>query len=143
MKKETKELVEFIKDCVFRYQTELKRGEVDVGMIDGEKENQTCDKAITFLNSLPEIESHLCNGGYIQDSNEIPCCHGDKVRFKLSHCLAMEKHIKEHGEVSTGTLEWNSHIRAFIIKFDNATWGGDWVCFDAGNDEIEWFEKVV
>ena len=30
MKEETKELVEFIKDCVFRYQTELKRGEVDV-----------------------------------------------------------------------------------------------------------------
>ena len=82
MKQETKELVEFIKDCVFRYQTELKRGEVDVGMIDGEEENKTCDKAITFLNSLPEIELHLCNGGYIQDKNGTPCCDGDKVKIK-------------------------------------------------------------
>lgn len=81
MKEETKELVEFIKDCVFRYQTELKRGEVDIGMIEGEKEDKTCDKAITFLDSLPEIESHLCRGGYIQDENGTPCCEGDKVRF--------------------------------------------------------------
>ena len=82
MKEETKELVEFIKDCVFRYQTELKRGEVDVGMIDGEEENKTCDKAIKFLDSLPEVESHLCRGGYIQDRNGTPCCDGDKVEVK-------------------------------------------------------------
>ena len=79
MKQETKELVEFIKDCVFRYQTELKRGEVDIGMIDGEEEDKTCDKAITFLNSLSETESHLCRGGYIQDRNGTPCCDGDTI----------------------------------------------------------------
>ena len=142
MKRETQELVEFIKDCVLRYQTELQRGEVDIGMIDGYKEDSSCNKAITFLDSLPEIESKLCFGGYILDSNKTPCCHGDKVKFKMIDCLAMEKHIEENGDISTGTLEWNPHIRAFIIRFDNATWDGDWVCFDAGNDEIEWFEKV-
>lgn len=81
MKQETKELVEFIKDCVFRYQTELKRGEVDLGMIDGEEEDKTCNKAIAFLNSLPKIESHLTKGGYIQDKNGTPCCDGDKILF--------------------------------------------------------------
>ena len=79
MKQETKELVEFIKDCVFRYQTELKRGEVNIGLIDGEKEVKSCDKAITFLDSLPEIESHLCRGGYIQDKSGTPCCDGDEI----------------------------------------------------------------
>lgn len=102
MKKETKELVEFIKDCVFRYQTELKRGEVDVGVIDGEEEDKTCDKAITFLNSLPEIESHLCRGGYIQDRNGTPCCDGDKVKVK----------DKEY------TLYWSKSDGCFYMRSD-------------------------
>ena len=37
-----------------------------------------------LFNSLPEIEKHLCLGGYIQDKNGTPCCHEDKVRFKFS-----------------------------------------------------------
>lgn len=136
MKQKTKELIDWIKKQINLC------GECLVAQPEGCWKDDK-DKAFKFLDSLPKIESHLCRGGYILDSKETPCCHGDKVRFKLSHCLTMEKHIKEHGETSTGTLEWNSHIRAFIIRFDNATWGGDWICFDAGNDEIEWFEKVV
>lgn len=138
MKEETKELIEWMKCQILISQDQsafiTKSAE--------EKFRTNKETAIQFLETLPEIESHLCFGGYIQDRNGTPCCHGDKVRFKLSHCLTMEKHIKEHREISTGTLEWNSRIRAFIIRFDNATWDGDWVCFDAGNDEIEWFEKM-
>ena len=106
MKKETKELVEFIKDCVFRYQTELKRGEVDVGMIDGEEEDKTCDKAITFLNSLPEIESHLCRGGYIQDRNGTPCCDGDVI---INESILDKQKEK-------GILYWSKNDSRFYFK---------------------------
>ena len=106
MKKETKELVEFIKDCVFRYQTELKRGEVDVGMIDGEEEDKTCDKAINFLDSLPEIESHLCKGGYIQDKNGVPCCDGDQI---------INPSILD-GVKELGTLYWSKSDCRFYFK---------------------------
>lgn len=106
MKKETKELVEFIKDCVFRYQTELKRGEVDIGMIDGEKEDKTCDKAITFLDSLPEIESHLCRGGYIQDRNGTPCCDGDVI---INESILDKQKEK-------GILYWSKNDSRFYFK---------------------------
>ena len=116
MKEETKELVEFIKDCVFRYQTELKRGEVDVGMIDGEEENKTCDKAIKFLDSLPEIESRLCRGGYIQDRNETPCCDGDKVVYRT----------KEY------TLRWSKPYSRFFLEAERSVRD----IWDFGNNEI-------
>lgn len=106
MKKETKELVEFIKDCVFRYQTELKRGEVDIRMIDGEEEDKTCNKAITFLDSLPEIESHLCRGGYVQDKNGIPCCDGDQI---INPSLL-------DGAKELGTLYWSKSDCRFYCK---------------------------
>ena len=104
MKEETKELVDFIKDCVIRYQTELKRGEVDIGLIDGVKEDKTCDKAITFLNSLQEIESHLCRDGYIQDEDGKPCCDGDKVMYRN----------KEY------TLQWSHPYSRFFLKADKS-----------------------
>ena len=106
MKQETKELVEFIKDCVFRYQTELKRGEVDIGMINGEKEDKTCDKAITFLNSLPEFELRLCRGGYIQDRNGTPCCDGDVIINKSILDKQKEK----------GILYWSKNDSRFYFK---------------------------
>ena len=124
MKKETKELVEFIKDCVFRYQTELKRGEIDIGMIDGEKEDKTCDKAIAFLDSLPEIESHLCRGGYIQDRNGTPCCDGDNVRFVVTDAT--------DDEWCLGRLIWKPKLSAFQI-ISNA-----FTCFVSN---VKWFEK--
>lgn len=125
MKKETKELVEFIKDCVFRYQTELKRGEVDVGMIDGEKEDKTCDKAITFLDSLPEIESHLCRGGYIQDKNGTPCCDGDQLK-----CVLIEYPQEDW---FYGKLTWNANDGVFEIYTNTNTYTVT---------HMSWFEKV-
>ena len=106
MKEETKELVEFIKDCVFRYQTELKRGEVDVEITDREKENKTCDKAINFLDSLPKIESHLCRGGYIQDKNGTPCCDGDQI---------INPNLLD-GVKELGTLYWSKSDCCFYFK---------------------------
>ena len=81
MKKETKELISWLKEHLSHYRIELATGRVKIGMVAGEKEEERAFAAIDFLNTLPEIESHLCRGGYIQDENGTPCCEGDKVRF--------------------------------------------------------------
>ena len=73
-------------------------------MIDGEEEDKTCDKAITFLNSLPEIESHLCRGGYIQGRNGIPCCDGDKVIVVAQNFV--------------GVLRWDVYDKKFVVTDD-------------------------
>lgn len=142
MKEETKELVEFIKDCVFRYQTELKRGEVDIGMIDGEKEDKTCDKAITFLDSLPEIESHLCRGGYIQDRNGTPCCDGDKVRFEFEDKTYEENWKDKYSRIMIGVLQFSVETKSFCIIFGPENYGYDWIDWTTSDYGCKWFEKV-
>jgi hypothetical protein len=70
MKQETKKLIEWMK--------------IQLGLLrtnTNEIINNSVDKSITFLDSLPEIESKLCRGGYIQDKNGTPCCDGDKILF--------------------------------------------------------------
>ena len=75
MKQETKDLIQWIKDtivnCPYLAMPNFIRADSD------EKK----EDAINFLNSLPELESHLCRGGYIQDKNGTPCCDGDKILF--------------------------------------------------------------
>ena len=95
-------------------------------------------EVINFLNSLPEIESHLCRGGYIQDRNGTPCCHGDKVMFKIFDCESLKHLIEIYGSITNGILEWNPDMRAFIITFGD----GDWLDFTCSNDGVQWFEKV-
>ena len=75
MKKETKELIKWIKEAceAFVYQSKDFKENLS--------RDKTCDEAIKFLESIPEIESHLCRGGYIQDKNGTPCCDGDKILF--------------------------------------------------------------
>lgn len=67
-----------------------------------------CDRAIEFLDTLPEIESKLCQGGYIKDENGTPCCHGDKI-------------IVDMFGKKVYTLEWNPKQRCFcfVRPFDN------------------------
>ena len=74
MKKETKELIDWIKKQISLAGTIV----TDVSQPCWQQDR---DKAIKFLDSLPEIESHLCRGGYIQDKNGTPCCDGDKILF--------------------------------------------------------------
>ena len=142
MKKETKELVEFIKDCILRYQTEFKRGEVDIGMIDEKKEDKTCDKAITFLDSLPKIESHLCRGGYIQDKNGTPCCDGDKVKFKFIESWYEDNFKDRYTPVVEGVLKFCQETKKFYIQFGPYHNGYDWLDWSTDGDGCEWFEKV-
>ena len=71
MKQETKDLLTWIEIALNNYASEKNN------MITRDK----CNKALAFLNSLPEIEAKLCRGGYIQDKNGTPCCDGDKILF--------------------------------------------------------------
>lgn len=135
MKQETKELLEWIEKQINLAGTIV----TDVSQPYWQEDR---DKALKFLNSLPEIESKLCRGGYIQDKNGTPCCNGDRVKFQISETPSMERHIEKHGAICDGILKWNPTIRAFIIMFDKPTWKGDWIDFGAGNDDIEWFEKI-
>ena len=63
MKQETKELIDWIKKQISLAGTIV----TDVSQPCWQ---QDLDKAIKFLDSLPEIESHLCRGGYIKDKNK-------------------------------------------------------------------------
>ena len=84
------------------YKTKLLKHEVENINKDAEKE--MCKKFAEFINSLPEIESHLCNGGYIQDTNGTPCCDGDRI-------LVLPQNF-------VGTLKWESSDRRFVVMDD-------------------------
>lgn len=91
MKQETKELVKWIRNHIA-----MKAEETFVPY-----DNKRAQAEI-FLDSLPEIESHLCRGGYIQDRNGTPCCDGDKVKIK----------DKEY------TLYWSKSDGCFYMRSD-------------------------
>lgn len=98
MKKETKELVEFIKSAMNCVREEaVKQNAQSLWWF------STYDKAVEFLNSLPEIESRLCRGGYIQDKNGNLCCDGDKVKYDGESC----------------TLFWSRLDSCFYVKRSN------------------------
>ena len=89
MKQKTKILIEWIK-----LHLELIRTQKN------EIINNNVDNAIGLLNLLPDLESKLCHGGYIQDVNGVPCCNGDKIK---------------QGN-TTGVLYWSKHDFRFYRK---------------------------
>lgn len=97
MKKETKKLIDWIKKQISLAGTIV----TDVSQPCWQQDR---DKAIQFLDSLPEIESHLCRGGYIQGSNGTPCCDGDKI-------LVLPQNF-------VGTLKWEASARRFVVMDD-------------------------
>lgn len=99
MKKETKELIDWIKKQISLAGTIV----TDVSQSCWQ---QDLDKAIKFLDSLPEIESHLCRGGYIQDKNGVPCCDGDQI---INPSLL-------DGVKELGTLYWSKSDCRFYFK---------------------------
>jgi hypothetical protein len=107
MKQETKELIDWIKKQI----NIAKTNNIDPAWNGNHKKyNSDYDKAMSFLNSLPEIEAKLCRGGYIQDKNGVPCCEGDNVKFFFNN-----KEMK-------GVLVWSEsgffYITAGIIDYD-------------------------
>lgn len=83
MKQETKNLIDWIKSIIkektllytaFLCASDVVKNERNKKELESQKK-----KAIQFLDSLPEIEARLCQGGYIQDIDGTPCCNGDSV----------------------------------------------------------------
>ena len=93
MKKETKELIEWIKKQIrISGETCVQNPNEDwVGIR---------NKAYKFLDSIVEIESHLCRGGYIQDENGTPCCDGDRIIYDKNY---------------EGFLRWDKNKARFYI----------------------------
>lgn len=109
MKRETKELLKWLEDLLNRYKIRLMSGREELGWAERNRETDRAFEAIDFLDSLPDIEKHLCRGGYIQDKNGIPCCEGDVIEYKnlLSN------------EIVKGTLYWSINDKCFYAKIDN------------------------
>lgn len=108
MKRETKELVAYMYD-EFNNRIAITRGLSPEQRKSAEKYNSIRDKIQKFLKSLPAIEEKLCFGGYIQDRNGTPCCHGDKI---INIGLIDNKKEK-------GTLYWSSNDFCFYCKDEN------------------------
>lgn len=102
MKEETKKLVDWI-TCQLSISYD---GSAFITEAAKKKYDETKIKAINFLNSLPEIESHLCRGGYIQDKNGTPCCDDDKV---INESILND-------EPMIGTLYWSKEDARFYFK---------------------------
>ena len=135
MKQKTKELLEWIEKQINLAGTVV----TDVSQPYWQKDRE---KALDFLNSLSEIEHHLCYGGYIQDANGKPCCHGDKVKFKF-----VEKWYEEHFKdrytlVMDGLLQYCKETKSFYIQFGPYNEGWDWLDWTSSDEGCEWFEKV-
>lgn len=114
MKRETKELIDWIKK------------QISLVAQPNEYWKEDCEKAVKFLDSLPQIESHLCKGGYIQDKNGTPCCNGDEVVFiYYDDCKTILK--------KKGQLIWSFIDKRFVI-FEDAN--------EYDFDDIIYFEKV-
>lgn len=116
MKEETKNLIVWIKKQI----NLAKETCINPCHKDGYPEYEAdYEKAMNFLDSLPEIEQRLCFGGYIQDKNGTPCCHGDKVLYNGKK----------------GKLAWSLFNHNFHINMED----GDMIIRFARND----IEKVV
>lgn len=99
MKEESiKILDELIREHSCRYARPSGLSDEEYESID--RYNHHEDKIENFLKSIPQIESYLCLGGYIQDNNGIPCRHGDKVIYDENY---------------EGTLEWDKKNARFVI----------------------------
>ena len=100
VKKNTVLLVKWIKDHIHRTDSSESP--------DGY--NSTRKDAEVFLDSLPEIESRLCLGGYVRDCIGTPCCDGDTIK------------VARFGRgPETVRLKWNSSYKAFDIIHEDGT----------------------
>lgn len=123
MKQESKEIVNWIKKQI----NLAKENCIDVAW-NGKHEyyNADYEKAMNFLDSLPQIESRLCKGGYIQDKNGIPCCDGDMVHF-----LSKSQYDKY------GYLKWDNKLARFLVEVVDES-DCKYII-----PELEWFKKVI
>ena len=135
MKQETKEIIDWIKK-------QISIARCNIGNLSLEYWDKDKEKAIEFLDSLQEIESHLCCGGYIQDKNGTPCCHGDKIKFKFSETDFDEHWKDKYAHIEYGELKFDVNDKKFVILFGEDKNGFDWIDWNGAFEGCEWFEKV-
>lgn len=114
MKQETKELLDYI---ISVFDGRRITGSFTVGKqkADVERYNKKQQKVQAFLRSIPDIEKHLTEGGYIQDRNGTPICHGDKVKICLP-CVFDDVSKEAYQE---GILQWNKNTAQFEVMYEN------------------------
>lgn len=122
MKQETKKLIDWIKKQI----NIAKTNNIDPAW-NGKHEayNADYDRAMVFLDSLQEIESHLCKGGYIQDRNGTPCCDNDMVHF-----------LSKSQNEKYGYLKWDKKLARYLVEVV-----GESDCRYI-IPELEWFEVI-
>lgn len=108
MRQETKELLDYIIHK-FDFRETLGNCTSKISPAEAQFFNRRQDKIQAFLRSIPDIEKHLKEGGYIQDRNGTPICHGDKVTFVNN---LEEKSPRE------GFLFWNPDRAMFEITLE-------------------------
>ena len=128
MKGETKKLIKWAEEHFNHYQIEIctKPDKYGLDPKGVEQEDRFIMDFVNFLHTLPEIESKLCHGGYIQDRNGTPCCHGDKVKFIFDDC------IDDRRFEMFGQLAWHFKRGQFFILTNSN---------DYELDSLKWFEK--
>lgn len=139
MKQETKQTIDWIKKQI----NLAKETCIDPCHKDGYPEYEAdYEKAMKFLDSLPEIELKLCQGGYIQDRNGKPCCNKDKVKFEFEEKGYKENWCKKYSRVEIGELRFYPDTESFCIVFGQDNNGYDWIDFTTSDYGCVWFEKV-
>jgi hypothetical protein len=108
MRQETRELLDYIIHK-FDYRQPLDKCTSKTSPAEAQVFNERQDKIQAFLRSIPDIEKHLTEGGYIQDKNGTPICHGDKVIF----CNNLEEKSP-----TEGLLLWNPDRAMFEITYE-------------------------
>lgn len=139
MKQETKQTIDWIKKQI----NLAKENCIDPCHKGGYPEYKAdYEKAINFLDSLPEIEQKLCQGGYIQDRNGVPCCNGDKVRFGFEDKGYNENWSAKYNHIEIGKIRYTPETKSFCIIFGPNNNGYDWIDWTIDDYGPEWFEKV-
>ena len=114
MKQETKELLDYI---IRKFDARRIAGDFlsEKEKVDVRRFNENQQKIQDFLRSIPDIEKHLTEGGYIQDRNGTPICHGDKIKLCIP-CI--------YGELSDeayrhAVLNWNPRVAKFEVIYES------------------------
>lgn len=77
--------------------------------------NKTRDEIQAFLRSIPDMEKHLTEGGYIQDRNGTPICHGDTIKL----CNPYFYEGSPDKAYRYAVLNWNPRVAKFEVIYEN------------------------
>jgi hypothetical protein len=107
MRQETKELLDYIIHK-FDFREPVGKCTSKISPAEAQAFNRRQDRIQAFLRSIPDIEKHLTEGGYIQDRNGTPICHGDKINVYDAD-ESLSRTYKQ------AVLNWNPRLARFEV----------------------------